>query len=681
MTDKEIIAQLEDKIINLHEGYRKQLLNLEKFKAMVTNLNLGLLVVDNDDIITKVFPSFEVLTGYSESELVGKRANHILLRQGDVISNLQIKEQQILREKDQSSVYEIPIVAKNGEEIWVTISGSPIYDSNGVRIGSIGIHLDITRQKRLQKSLQKAREESDRAKRAEERFLAKMSHEIRTPLNAVIGMSYLLSETEINKEQEEYVEVISRSGNLLLNLVNDILDYSKVNSGQIQVRQTPTDLGVMLNDLAQTFRLKTQGGSGLVKIVSNLDIDNSLVLTDETLLNQVFMNLLSNAEKFTREGEIRIEAKVLSESLNAITYQFSVCDTGTGIAAERLDAIFQEFVQEEGIFLNSSDGTGLGLAITHRIVELLDGKIWAESTLKVGTSIHVVLPFQRIEKVEIEKDLTIEQQSIEEYDNILNSVSVLVAEDNAMNQTYIGRILDKIGVYYEIVENGQQAQENCKRQKFNVIFMDIFMPIVDGFEATENIRNTENPNKNTPIYALTSTAVVQHKKRAHQAGMDGFISKPFHPNEIKQVLAEISKLIKHKTHRSSVQKELAFSFTKAFDQYSLQMYYDGDIEYAREIFNIFIVQLEESLPMLIEALKKQQSNDVRNIVHKLKPTFTMVGFPKTTTYFEVWEKELDMGMSGNKAMQKWLDVKSEIENIDSLVKQEIKRMKTFVMSK
>ena len=678
MTDKEIIAQLEDKIINLHEGYRKQLLNLEKFKAMVTNLNLGLLVVDNDDIITKVFPSFEVLTGYSESELVGKRANDILLRKGDVISNLQIKEQRILRGKDQSSVYEIPIVAKNGEEIWVTISGSPLYDSNGVRIGSIGIHLDITRQKKLQKSLQKAREESDRSKRAEERFLAKMSHEIRTPLNAVIGMSYLLSETEINKEQEEYVEVISRSGNLLLNLINDILDYSKVNSGQIQVRQTPTDLGVMLSDLTQTFRLKTQGGSGLVKIVSYLNIDNSLVLTDETLLNQVFMNLLSNSEKFTREGEIRIGAKVLSKSKSAITYQFTVSDTGSGIAAERLDAIFQEFVQEEGVFLNSSDGTGLGLAITKRIVELLDGKIWVESTLKVGTSIHVVLPFQRIEKVEMEKDITNEQQSIEEFDNILNSVSVLVAEDNAMNQTYIGRILDKIGVYYEIVENGQQAQENCKRQKFNVIFMDIFMPILDGFEATENIRNTENPNKNTPIYALTSTAVVQHKKRAHQAGMNGFISKPFHPNEIKQVLVEISKLIKHKTHKSSVQQELAFSFNQAFDQYSLQMYYDGDIEYALEIFNIFIVQLEESLPMLIESLKGGQPENVRKIVHKLKPTFTMVGFPKTTTYFEVWEKELDKGMRGNKAMQKWLDVKTEIENIVSLVKQEIKRMKPFV---
>jgi PAS domain S-box-containing protein len=681
MTDKEIIAQLEDKIINLHEGYRKQLLNLEKFKAMVTNLNLGLLVVDNDDIITKVFPSFEELTGYSESELLGKRANDILLRKGDMISNLQIKEQQLLREKGESSTYEIPIQAKSGEEIWVTISGSPLYSNDGVKIGSIGIHLDITRQKRLQKSLQKAREESDRSKRAEERFLAKMSHEIRTPLNAVIGMSYLLSETEINKEQEEYVEVISRSSNLLLNLINDILDYSKVNSGQIQVRQTPTDLTTMLNDLAQTFRLKSQGSSGSIKIATNLDMDNSFVLTDETLLNQVFMNLLSNAEKFTREGEIRIEAKVLSELENTITYQFTVSDTGVGIAPERIDAIFQEFVQEEGIFLNSSDGTGLGLAITKRIVELLDGQIWVESKLKVGTSIHLVLPFQRIEKVEIEKVETIEEKHIEHTDDVLHKLSVLVAEDNQMNQTYIGRILDKTGAYYEIVENGQKALECCKRQKFNVIFMDLFMPIIDGFEATDNIRKTENPNKNTPIYALTSTAVVQHKKRAHQAGMNGFISKPFHPNEIRQVLMELSKMLQHNSDNSSVKRDLTFTFNKAFDEHSLQMYYDGDIEYALEIFNIFIVQLEESLPVLTDALKGGQSDNVRKIVHKLKPTFTMVGFPMITSYFEFWEKELDNGMSGEKAIQKWLDIKTEIKNIDNLVKQEIKRMKPFVTGK
>ena len=154
-----------------------------------------------------------------------------------------------------------------------------------------------------------------------------------------------------------------------------------------------------------------------------------------------------------------------------------------------------------------------------------------------------------------------------------------------------------------------------------------------------------------------------------------------HPNKIKQVLLEISRTAALKSEESIDHREYAFSFNEAFDLRSLQMYYDGDIEYAREIFNIFIVQLEESLPMLIEALKKQQSNDVRKIVHKLKPTFTMVGFPKTTTYFEVWEKAIDKGISGNKAMQKWLDVKTEIENIDSLVKQEIKRMKPFVMSK
>ncbi len=676
MTDKEKIAHLEDKIKNLHEGYRKQLLNLEKFKSIVTNLNLGLLVVDNDDFITKAFPSFQTLTGYSESDLIGRRASEMFLRKGDVISNLQVKEQQLLREKDESSVYEIPIATKNGEEIWVTISGAPLYDKDGIKIGSIGIHLDITRQKRLQKSLQKAREQSDRSKRAEERFLAKMSHEIRTPLNAVIGMSYLLNETVMNQEQEEFVEVISRSSNLLLNLINDILDYSKVNSGQIQVRQSPTDLDVMLTDLAQTFRLKAQGGS--VKINTRLEIDDSLVLTDETLLNQVFMNLLSNAEKFTKNGEICIETKLLSELDDILTYQFSVIDTGTGIAPERLDAIFQEFVQEDGVFLKSSDGTGLGLAITKRIVEILEGKIWAESTLKSGSTFHVVLPFARIPKVKTEKVKPTKTQVKEGTNHILTSLSVLIAEDNTMNQTYIGRILDKTGVYYEIVENGLQAQKICNRQKFDVIFMDLFMPVIDGFEATEYLRQNGNINQDTPIFALTSTAVVQHKKRAHQAGMNGFISKPFHPSKIKQVLSEISKNSELISQEHFTEDPDIFNFHKAFDQHALQTYYDDNLKYASEIFQIFIVQLDESVPILSEALKQEQTKKVRKIVHKLKPTFTMVGFPKITAFFESWENELYKGLSNEHSMLKWNTIQKEIKTINRLVKQEIKKMKPFI---
>ena len=441
MTEKEHIKVLEDKIRNLHEGYRNQLLNLEKFKAMVMNLNLGLMVVDNDDVITKVYSSFETLTGYTEEELIGKKASDILLKHGDLISDLQLKEQHSLRENGESSIYEIPIIAKNGEEIWLTISGAPLYDDRGVKIGSIGIHWDITRQKRLQQSLQLAREESDRAKHAEERFLAKMSHEIRTPLNAVIGMSYLLKGTEMGQEQKEYVDVIARSGNLLLNLINDILDYSKVSSGQIQVRQTPVDLNMLLTDMAQTFRLKSLDKP--LEIKTDIDIIPGNVLADETLLNQVFMNLMSNAEKFTDEGSITIVAQPLAEINDTITYQFSVEDTGTGISSDRLEAIFQEFVQEEGVVLkDGKGGTGLGLAITKKIVELMDGKIWAESTLNLGTTVHFVVPFQISKETKMETDQVLSAPSKSELTSTIdNSLSVLVAEDNSMNQKYIGRIL------------------------------------------------------------------------------------------------------------------------------------------------------------------------------------------------------------------------------------------------
>ena len=681
MTDKERIKLLEDKIKNLHEGYRKQLLNLEKFKAMVMNLNLGLMVVDNDEIITKVYSSFESLTGYSAEELVGKKATDVLLRKGDIISDLQLKEQHSLRENGDSSVYEIPIIAKNGEELWLTISGAPLYDDHGKKIGSIGIHWDITRQKRLQQSLQQAREESDRAKHAEERFLAKMSHEIRTPLNAVIGMSYLLKGTEINQEQKEYVDVISRSGNLLLNLINDILDYSKVSSGQIQVRQTPVNLNVLLTDLAQTFRLKTLDKP--LSIKTDIDVEEGAVLADETLLNQVFMNLMSNAEKFTEEGSITIVAQPLAEIGDTLTYQFTVEDTGSGIAPDRLEAIFQEFVQEDGVILrDSKGGTGLGLAITKKIVELMDGKIWAESTLNLGTSVHFVVPFEIAKTNVIDKSSSVTLDASQAVDSkIDSSLSILVAEDNSMNQKYISRILDKIGVYYEIVENGHLAQKICGHQKFDVIFMDLFMPLIDGFDAAKHIRKTENPNKHTPIYALTATAVAQHKKRALTVGMEGFISKPFHPNEIKQVLSEITKQKdQNSAHTLFLENEnsMTFNFHESFDTESLKMYYDGDVEYTLEMFEIFIDQLAESLPQLKSAIEGGDRSNTRHLVHKLKPTFTMVGFPRTTTYFEKWERMIDDNLDNQGIQNQWEGVRSDIIGINQLVSQEIERMRLYI---
>ena len=681
MTDKDRIQQLEDKVKTLHEEYRKQLLNLEKFRAMVMKLNQGIMVVNNDDVITKVYESFEQLTGYKEAELLGKKASDIFLKKGDVISELQMKEQLGRREAGDTSSYEIPIISKKGEELWVSISGTPLYDREGEKIGTIGIHFDITRQKRLQQALQEAREESDRAKHAEERFLAKMSHEIRTPLNAVIGMSYLLKGTQINEEQKEYVDAIARSGNLLLNLINDVLDYSKINSGQIHIRPVPMNLEILLKDMAQTFSLKLTEKP--IEIHTELDIDHPAVLADETLLNQILMNLIGNAEKFTDKGSITLKAEPLAEFDNKISYQFTVEDTGSGISEDRLSAIFQEFVQEEGVVMkDAKGGTGLGLAITKKIIEMMGGKIWAESTVGIGTQMHFVIPFEITEfQEEVEKTLKIGDIEVSGDIEIDKSIRVLVAEDNSMNQKYISRILSKKGIQYEIVENGVLAQEACQKIKYDVVFMDLFMPEMDGFDSTKGIRKTDNINKETPIYALTATAVAQHKKRALTVGMDGFISKPFHPDEIHQVLQQISY---HKNNENIQAMSLEsnepqeYQFNEKFDKDSLEMYYDGDIEYALEMFEIFNEQLEESLPELKESLTSGDPMSVRHFVHKLKPTFTMVGFPSTSAYFESWEQAIDKGVPMDHVKKYWEDTQGSILSINTLVEEEIEKMKVYI---
>lgn len=678
MTDKERIHHLENKIKTLHEDYRTQLLNLEKFKAMVMNLNQGLMVVDNDDVITKVYESFENLTGYKEEELLGKKAKDVFLKKGDMISELQFQEQMELRNKDEATAYELPILTKSGDEIWVSISGSPLYDNAGNKIGSIGIHYDISRQKRLQRALQTAREESDKAKHAEERFLAKMSHEIRTPLNAVIGMSYLLKGTNLTSEQQEYVDVISRSGNLLLNLINDILDYSKISSGQIQVRPVVCSLQTLLLDMAQTFRLKSLDKP--ISIKTDLDIEHEFVKADETLLNQILMNLIGNSEKFTEKGSITIKAEPLAEFDKTVTYQFSIIDTGIGIAADRVEAIFQEFVQEDGVVIkDSKGGTGLGLAITKKIIEMMGGKIWAESTVGVGTQMHFVLTFQLTQAENPSPSISSSQLPELGSREIRKSLRILVAEDNSMNQKYISRILEKLEVEFEIAKDGQKAIDLSASKRYDVIFMDLFMPLKDGFEATRHIRSEEgNKNHTTPIFALTATAVQQHKEKALGVGMNGFISKPFHPNEIHGVLKEISN--KEKNHPEPENIEiLDYRYSDTFDTSTLDMYYGNDVSYALEMFDIFTEQLEETMSLVVNALKNNNRADLRHYVHKLKPTFTMVGFPEVTKFFEGWERDIDQpNISFELFPGRWDEIKPEVLKILHDVKNEAKKMQSFV---
>lgn len=597
----------------------------EKYRSIIENMELGLLEVDNDGNILKVYEWFCKMTGYTETELIGKNAEDLLLPEE---YKSVIDENHGKRRDGEQSVYEIEIFKKNRERIWVIISGAPFFDLAGRVIGSIGIHFDITRQKKLQNDLIAAKEIAEKAQIAEQKFLASMSHEIRTPLNAVIGMSHLLNDTPLNSEQREYIDMMQYSANLLRKLVTDVLDFAKIESGTMEVNSTPFDLTGLLKTLHKTFELKLSGKPVSVKVI--LPTVDYLLVGDETLLNQVLYNLLGNAEKFTSTGEIRLSAKLKEHKGNKVSVLFEVRDTGIGIDEAKQKDIFKEFKQESRETSVKYGGTGLGLSITKRIIEALDGSIWLKSKKGKGTSFFVELPLM------LSKNNTAISNT-HRNEQLSESSRVLIFEDNIVNQNYIKKILLKEKIEFDIANNGKEGLAIAKAKTFDLIFMDISMPIMDGYEATIAIRNNLGPNQNTPIIALTASAMLNKKDKAFLIGMDHYMTKPFTPQELKSTLA---KYLNPKRENKGQTRVSFITGESVLNIETLNMFYDGDKQYALEMFELFMDQYEEQIEFLRASLKSKSYADAQKVVHKMKPTFSMVGAPEMQRFFQLLEDKL-----------------------------------------
>ena len=308
----------------------------EKYRGIIEGMELGLLEVDLNHKIVRAYDWFCDMTGYLVGELEGKNALEILVDEEDLTI---MDEQDEVREQGQAGVYEMRIKKKNGEFIWVLISGTPLYNFEGKVIGSMGIHYDISDRKKMEQELQLSKKAAEAARDAEKQFLARMSHEIRTPLNAIIGMAHLLSATSSTPEQKDHVKSIKTSGDLLLKIVSDILDISKIEANEIKIHKEIFNLRTLIISLQKTFQVKIDREQ--VKIFSKIDenIEN-LLIGDELLLTQILMNLISNAVKFTKVGTIRIGVKLLAIEQENYILEFEVSDTGVGIQEEKLNLIF-----------------------------------------------------------------------------------------------------------------------------------------------------------------------------------------------------------------------------------------------------------------------------------------------------------------------------------------------------
>jgi signal transduction histidine kinase/HPt (histidine-containing phosphotransfer) domain-containing protein/ActR/RegA family two-component response regulator len=527
---------------------------------------------------------------------------------------------------------------------------------------------------------QAAKHRAEAAEEAQKRFLANMSHEIRTPLNAIIGMAHLLYDTRPTVQQLDYLNVIKDSGNHLHNLISDILDYSKIEAGKMEVQAKPFDLIGLVKTLQKTFQMKVEGKPIRVEAFVDTDLDG-WVVGDAVLLNQILINLLSNAEKFTDKGKIGVRVGVAEKNINDYLLEFEVYDTGIGIDAQELPRIFEDFQQLDNELKIKYKGTGLGLTITRKLLELQGGTIDVQSRKGRGTTFMFTLKYEKAVN-----PLTIAAPIQAETTQLPTSTGkILIAEDNQMNLKYLTGLLRKWELEYDIALNGKEATEFAAAHPYSLILMDIQMPIMDGNEATLVIRNTQNPNTNVPIIALTASALLDRKARAAATGMTDFVTKPFNPT---QLLEKLHQYLPKNGSKSAVANaelvemsigETIFSFDKRLDVAFMNDFYEGDLEHACEMFDIFLNDSLKDLSKFSPALKATNWELMASLAHKLKPTFAMVGLTQITQYVENLEKSVKQDNPNIQITESLLNrILLEVNRFKPILEQELLQLKSSV---
>ncbi len=414
----------------------------------------------------------------------------------------------------------------------------PLFYSNGKRKGLIVYGRDITNFNAVLGELIKSKDEAEAATKIKSQFLATISHEIRTPLNGVIGMTSILLDSNLPGEHKESIEIIRQSGESLLSLINEILDFSKIESGKIVLDKKPLEIKVCVNDVIDMFRAYC-GRKG-IRIDSNTAKDvPEYVEGDSERLRQILTNLVGNSVKFTDSGEIFITVRKEKQHKKKVTLLFSVSDTGEGIPSDYIADIFSPFTQADTSRKKHFGGTGLGLSISKRLVELMNGKIWCKSELGKGTTFFFTVDLDTVDTQEKSREEASRQF---DYENVAKEFphDILLVEDNPINQKVAQRILKKFGYSIDISCNGVEALNVLREKKYDIIFMDIQMPEMDGLEATRKIR--EIYGENAPhIIAMTAAVMKGDKERCLEAGMIDYIPKPVVPEVVLSALKKYSR--------------------------------------------------------------------------------------------------------------------------------------------
>lgn len=592
--------------------------------------------------------------------------SEITLFEGKGLDELNIDKTRILNQPLANFSKEIPIQLENfekalkGEEVKVVVEWENKYfeifytairDKSKNIIGVIGIAADVTMHKRIQEELEKAKTLAEDTAKIKEEFLANMSHEIRTPMNGIIGLTRILLNTTLNEEQREYLTSIMQCSDNLMVIINDILDFSKIEAGKMTFEKVDFTIKDSIKHSIELFQSKADEKG--IQLVS--DIESGIPPTicgDPTRLSQILNNLISNSIKFTEKGEVRISARVSQKSAKSVRILFEIKDSGIGIPEKSLATIFESFTQASSDTTRKFGGTGLGLTIVKKLVELQNGEINVKSKINVGTSFIFHIEY-------IISETTIKVVDTKKAEDNLSHLSILIAEDNKINQLVVRKIFADWKVTVEFADNGQEAVQLAQSKHFDLILMDIQMPIMDGLTASKTIRTTlQEPYCSIPIMAMTAHATALEKQKCMDHGMNDHINKPFEPLELKnkilaltkkgnsplkddqpthteQITGELEFKQSIETSRPSYEQNISASNKKEtlkhfLDAPKINLNYlkqiaEGNEAFIIEMIEMFLNKTPEAISEMHSHFRNKNWEEFKKVAHRIKPSFGFMG--------------------------------------------------------
>ena len=489
-------------------------------------------ITDRDNKIIRVNNAFTRITGYEAEEVLGM--DHSVLASGrhDTEFYQDIWRQLLERGNWSGEIYNR---RKNGEIFPEHLYISAVKDTNGEITHYVAHFVDISKQKENEDKLLQAQYEAEAASNAKGLFLANMSHEIRTPMNGVLGILDLLIDTRLDSKQRHLVKTGQASGAHLLNIINDILDYSKMDAGHLELASVSFDLYALLDSIMEVLQPQTQN-KHLAFTLEKSSVLVQYVKGDPFRLRQILLNLISNAIKFTDQGAVKVHVSSTLGKQGNSTLHFSVEDTGIGVAPEDRDSLFDVFTMADQSHTRTSEGSGLGLAICKQLVTRMGGNISFDSEVGKGSLFHVEVELENGDPNEIDNSHQVYGLRLKPKEN----TRVLLAEDNLANQTVIKSILEHAGLIVDIVCNGQEAIEAVRTDHYDIVLMDISMPKVGGIEATRLIRGLDEGRGDLPIVAITAHALPGDRERFIEAGMNNYLTKPINRDAMLRVIAHLT---------------------------------------------------------------------------------------------------------------------------------------------